>query len=262
MRKLGQHFLKNDRIIKKIIDAVEVSRNDRIIEIGPGHGELTFPLLKACIDASANLSIIEKDDRLAEDLAIKLKNAADVVRGDALRVLKEIMPHTKEETVKLTGNLPYYITGYLLRIISEASPKPERCVFMVQKEVAERICAEPPRMNRLAASVQFWAEPKIIISVPREDFSPPPKVESAVILLKRKKKDSGMEEKYYRAIKAVFSQPRKTLGNNIAAELEKRDLSKKITMEKIGALGDGLLSSKRPQDLSVEQIIRIAQTLF
>ncbi len=263
MRKLGQHFLKNERIVKRIIDAIEVSLNDRVIEIGPGHGELTFPLLKTCTAAGASLSVIEKDGRLAADLAEKLEGVADVTPGDALEAIGEILSRPENRTVKLTGNLPYYITGHLLRIISEASRRPERCVFMVQREVAERICARPPRMNRLAASVQFWSDPEIVTAVPRGDFSPPPKVESAVISLKRKKTGAGdMEERYYRAIRTIFSQPRKTLGNNIAAELKRGGVSKEASTAKISLLGDGILPTQRPQDLSVEQISRIAEALF
>ncbi len=263
MRRLGQHFLKNERIVKRIVDTIEVSRNDRIIEIGPGHGELTFPLLDACTAAGAALSVIEKDDRLATSLAGKLEGVADVTPGDALEVIGEILSRTERGPIKLTGNLPYYITGHLLRIISEASQKPERCVFMIQREVAERICARPPRMNRLAASVQFWSDPEIVTTVPRSDFSPPPEVESAVILLKRKNRGvMDKEGKYYRAVRAIFSQPRKTLGNNIAAELEKGGMSKEASTAKISLLGDGILPTQRPQNLSVEQISRIAEALF
>lgn len=263
MRKLGQHFLKNSSVVKRIINAIEVSRDDRVIEIGPGHGELTFPLLEACTASGAKLSIIEKDDRLAAELAAKLDGVADVTPGDALKVIEGMLSGAKAGTVKLAGNLPYYITGHLLRILSEAALKPERCVFMVQREVAERICARPPRMNRLAASVQFWAEPEIVTAVPRKDFSPPPEVESAVVLLKRRERyATNREERYYRAVRAIFSQPRKTLGNNIAAELKKDGVSKEISIERISALGDDALASQRPQDLSVEQIARIAETLF
>ena len=87
---------------------------------------------------------------------------------------------------KIVGNIPYYITGKLLRIISELEHKPERTVLLIQKEVALRICATPPDMNRLAASVQFWADAEIIAHVPRNDFSPAPEVDSAVVVLNAK----------------------------------------------------------------------------
>lgn len=275
MQRLGQHFLKNTRVIEKIINALEVSENDEVIEIGPGHGELTIPLLSECSLKGAALSVIEKDERLAEALVENVKTAASVTTGDALKILGGLLTskgaenkrdekHTPKHNVKLAGNLPYYITGKLLRIVGESQEKPERCVFMIQREVAERICATPPKMNRLAASVQFWADAKIITSVPRQDFSPPPEVESAVILLTTKDPVSSRElmERYYKAVRAIFAQPRKTLFNNIAATSKENGLTKEDLMKKMEKSGLKIDLSIRPQDLSIEEIAQLAAILF
>jgi 16S rRNA (adenine1518-N6/adenine1519-N6)-dimethyltransferase len=123
---------------------------------------------------------------------------------------------------------------------------------MIQKEVAERLTDKPPRMNRLAASVGFWSEPKMLFTVHKGDFSPPPKVDSAAIAL-TPKKTAGNETSYYSLVRTLFKQPRKTIWNNIK-ELEIEDLEKKI--KEIG-----INPADRPQNLTVEDIIRISTIL-
>jgi 16S rRNA (adenine1518-N6/adenine1519-N6)-dimethyltransferase len=286
MQKLGQHFLKNDLVIKKIITALDLRAGDSVIEIGPGHGELTVPLAAACAAVGASLTAIEKDTKLADNLREKFsqeKINATIECGDALKILSSVITKTKNiPHLNLVGNLPYYITGKLLHIISEFEPEqmPERCVFMIQREVAERIIAAPPAMNRLAASVQFWADAEIIVQVPRSDFSPPPKIDSTVIALTTKPVIKSLSSPtsitstaahaplssslYYRAVRAIFAQPRKTLLNNIAATSDSQNSTKKISTEalkeEISAQlkKTGINPLARPQDLSIEQIISIA----
>ena len=166
-----------------------------------------------------------------------------------------------KEKYKLIANIPYYITGKLLRLMSDLEHKPERAVLMVQEEVAERICAEPPKMNRLAASVQFWADAKIVARVPKADFSPVPEVDSAVILLTTRARPQVLQaKKYYSAVRSIFAQPRKTILNNVKAGTAKQNLSK----QEIEAMLDkiGIDPSARPQDLTVEGITSIAEVLF
>jgi 16S rRNA (adenine1518-N6/adenine1519-N6)-dimethyltransferase len=295
MQKLGQHFLKNDAVMKKIIDALELRAGDVVIEIGPGHGELTVPLSHACAAAGTLLTVIEKDVKLADGLREKftgtgIESAAKdsakiwikIECGDALKILEQTIEKIigaeptvpadqsgvrRVPTLKLVGNLPYYITGKLLRIISELKPQqiPERCVFMVQREVAERIIAVPPAMNRLAASVQFWADAKIIAHVPRTDFSPPPKIDSAVIALTTKPAINNSSAAamapalYYEAIRAIFAQPRKMLINNLIAA-DKRNVPKTQLLQMMQEME--LTSTARPQDLSIKDIIGLAKVLF
>jgi 16S rRNA (adenine1518-N6/adenine1519-N6)-dimethyltransferase len=272
MQKLGQHFLKNDAVVKKIIAALDLAAGDAVIEIGPGHGELTVPLLSACVAMGASLTAIEKDAHLIDGLRkkfIEAKTSMEIEQGDALVLLLEIIEKKQKvygvKKIKLIGNLPYYITGKLLRIISELESDqiPERCVFMIQHEVAERIVAAPPAMNRLAASVQFWADTKIIAHVPRTDFSPPPKIDSSVITLTTKIINQSTPPitpaLYYEAVRAIFAQPRKTLLNNIIA-INQKKLSKARLLQIIQEVG--LIPVIRPQNLSLRDIINLAEILF
>jgi 16S rRNA (adenine1518-N6/adenine1519-N6)-dimethyltransferase len=271
MQRLGQHFLKNKSVLQKIVTALELAPGDVVFEIGSGHGELTMPLASASEKFGCKIIAIEKDAELVAELTngipaektSALKNI-DVVHGDVLKILAREITSRKLAHYKIVGNIPYYITGKLLRTISELEQKPERVVLTIQKEVAERICDTPPDMNRLAASVQFWAEPKIIAAVPKNDFSPAPKIDSAVIALTTKRKIPVAEaEKYYQALRTVFAQPRKTILNNIA-ESHAADGEKNKTKQEIS---DALQAvnvnpADRPQNLSVEDIVAVARALL
>jgi len=267
MKHLGQHFLINKEKNKKIAAALELKTGETVIEIGPGHGELTRELLAFSFKLLENgdglkIIAIEKDKILAEQLEKKFagyKNV-EIITEDVLKILPEINHNLKlkAKNLKLVGNIPYYITGYLLRTIGELESKPNLCVFTIQKEVAERICAKPPKMNLLAASVQFWSEPEIIDFIPRKDFSPQPKVDSAVIRLITRK-DANIKRNnakdYYKFIKILFKQPRKTVLNNIA------DGYKNETREEIikKLKNCGIEPNLRPQNLEIRQILGISK---
>jgi len=256
-QRLGQHFLVNKRVIGEIIDALAIKAGDLIVEIGSGHGELTFELAKKPI----RLMAVEKDEQLAEDLQSRIKNyqlekVIRIIREDILEELPQISRRLKADSYKVVGNIPYYLTGFLLRLISQLDHKPSLIVFTLQKEVAARIAAQPPQMNLLAASVQYWAEPKIMALVPASDFKPKPKVDSAIIRLKIKENGLGKEEKnYYQLIKMLFRQPRKTILNNLAVGLGK---DKERIKEKLTSLG--LNEKARPQNLTLETIKQIASS--
>ena len=312
-RYLGQHFLKNKAKLKKIIDALELKDGDIVVEVGPGHGELTQEIQKSKIseteqvrygagkNQSANwrtkikIIAIEKDINLVKFLEEKFSkdknidpvrskileisadlskinrtsNGVEIIYGDALKVLPNLTNELKNlKTYKLTGNIPYYITGYLLRILGELENKPSLIVLTIQKEVAQRVCAKPPKMNLLAASVQFWAEPKIIGSVSKKDFWPIPKVDSAIIkltpltLLVRSSIQCN-KEKYYEFIKILFKQPRKTILNNLLSGIVGKNWGGKVNkkknkeeiIEKLKKIG--INPQARPQNLSVEQILKL-----
>ena len=266
---LGQHFLKNTAVIKKIITAADIQPDETIVEVGPGHGELTIPLAAAAQKLGAKIFTIEKDKKLFDALGPKLAeaNVSDIVESINADILLFFKTGESAKIArppfKVVGNIPYYLTGHLLRLLGELESKPGRAIFMIQEEVAERICTEPPRMNRLAASVQFWATAKIIARVPRSDFSPPPEVESAVIELIAKAPEANRgsaglsEAQYYRAMRAIFAQPRKTVLNNVA---EGSVLSKDEIATALSAMG--IDPKSRPQDLSIEKISQIAQNFF
>jgi 16S rRNA (adenine1518-N6/adenine1519-N6)-dimethyltransferase len=276
---LGQHFLKNSAVIAKIITALDPRAGETIVEIGPGHGELTIPLAAACANVGAKIIAVEKDEKLAVVLRAKIAMAKieniEVVDGDILEFLKTAGPAKSNETAtqivlrknlpfKLAGNIPYYLTGHLLRVVSEldGAAKPARTVLMIQKEVAERLAAAPPKMNRLAASVQFWAEPKIIALVPRTDFSPPPEVDSAVVQLiaKTAAGDIVDAKRYYATVQALFAQPRKTVFNNLRAGMAQGQRENDKTTVGAMLFELGIDPKSRPQDLTVALIQRIAQS--
>ncbi|MDO8557139.1 MAG: 16S rRNA (adenine(1518)-N(6)/adenine(1519)-N(6))-dimethyltransferase RsmA [Candidatus Jorgensenbacteria bacterium] len=253
-KRYGQNFLKNPEKIRHIVESLDIQPGDIVVEIGPGHGELTERIM----NYEVRIMGVEKDMRLAAELKKRFQKNRniEIVCGDALKVLPKIISDYSLQTThyKLVGNIPYYITGHLLRILGELPKKPSVIVLTVQKEVAERLAAHPPKMNLLAASVQVWAEPKIIEIIPRSDFSPQPKVDSAIIKLVMLPKDKSIiTESYYPFIRALFKQPRKTVLNNLKTlEIPQETL--------LGLLKQyGVDPHSRPQDLGVQIIKNLAR---
>lgn len=245
-QKLGQHFLINMEKLQKVADALEIKTGDVVIEIGPGHGELTQYLL----EVGARVTALERDKSLIEPLKEKFdENNFEVIEGNALELLPMVVEELERDgkLYMIAGNIPYYITGFLLRTIEELNHKPTRVVLTIQKEVAERICATVPRMNLLAASVQYWAKASIIEIVPKADFDPPPKVDSATIRLEVQPPE-GDSDRYYAFIKKLFTQPGKTIANNLAG----KDGDKDAVAKKLQIIG--IDAQKRPHDLTVQDI--------
>ncbi len=163
---LGQHFLKNKKILEEMARAAELSKNDVVWEVGPGTGTLTEVLVLRAKKVIA----VEKDRELIPLLQEKFggRKNIKIIYGD---ILKFDMAALKLKNYKIVANIPYYITSRFLRLfLSETKFRPKLMVLMVQKEVAERICAKPPRMNLLALSVQAYAEPEIIRRVSKNFF--------------------------------------------------------------------------------------------
>ena len=249
-KKLGQHLLKNKKWAELI--ASEIFEFENVIEVGPGGGALTEQIVLS-IPKTAKFLAIEKDPKFIFYLREKFPKV-EITEGDVLKVLPELMGRQTQEYA-LVGNIPYYITGFLLREIGDSRNKPSKCIFMIQKEVAERICVEKGKMNRLAASIQIWGKPKILAVVPRGDFSPPPEVESAIIEINCDENDRKADfSSVYLAIRSLFSQPRKTLLNNLSTVV---DMPKADIFNEIKDLN--ISENSRPQDLDVEQIFVIAE---
>ncbi|MDD5431000.1 MAG: 16S rRNA (adenine(1518)-N(6)/adenine(1519)-N(6))-dimethyltransferase RsmA [Candidatus Pacebacteria bacterium] len=261
---LGQHFLKNKSALEKIAIALNILKNETVIEIGPGHGELTDELManSKWLMENGKLILIEKDDTLASSLKEKFSDnkQIEIINGDALEELTKITSNKQLaiNNYKIVGNIPYYITGHLLRTIGELKNKPKITVLTIQKEVAERICAKKPKMNLLAAATQFWSEPKILFLLKQDDFDPPPDVESAVIELATKQLTTNNKktEDYYKIIHVIFKQPRKTIFNNLRSGLQ-------LSEEKIknALLGIKISPTARAQDLSLNQLEELAELL-
>ncbi len=248
---LGQNFLVSDGLLEKIVDAACIKRDDVVLEIGPGIGNLTIRLL----EKSARVIAVEKDKKMAAILEQTLGNLPnlEIVQGDILS--SDIK--TPTSGYRVVANLPYYITSPVIRRFLEGDSPPNEMLLMVQKEVAQRICAKPPKMSLLAVSVQFYAEAKTLFYVSRKSFWPRPKVDSAVIRItpldnRQKKVFSTV---FFKIVKAGFSQPRKQLANNLSNGLE---LSKEAANRWLEA--NNIQPSQRAESLAVNDWIKLAES--
>lgn len=240
-KSLGQHWLRDEAILDYIADAAEISATDTVVEIGPGTGTLTAKLLAR----GAKVVAVEKDEKLAASLA-KHKNLR-VVPNDILTFDLNKLP----TGYKVVANIPYYLTSNLLRVLSESANPPATAVLLVQKEVAERIAAGPGQMSLLAVSVQLYYEPTLGQAVSAKLFEPPPKVDSQVIILNRREKPLFKDldrQKFFRLVKAGFSQRRKKLRSSLAAGLHISKEQAEDLLKKVGINGD-----LRAQELSLQQ---------
>ncbi len=215
---MGQHFLIDRIVLRRIIRAAELKKTDTVLEIGPGTGTLTIELAKTAQKVIA----VEKDPKICQILKETLKNLKniEIIQGD---ILKNQISNIKNQKYKVVANIPYYITSPLIRKFLEAENPPKLMVLMVQKEVAQRICSAPPEMNILALSVQFYAKPEIIGYVSKKSFWPKPKVDSAILriapLINTDKKLINADL-FFKIVKAGFLHPRKQIINNLAKGLK------------------------------------------
>lgn len=255
-KRLGQNFLVNRGIIEKIIAASALTAHDAVLEVGPGHGALTFELAKK----AGKVIAIEKDRELATllraELAEKKIANVEIIEGD---ILKFLVSGFKFQVIsyKVVANIPYYLTSALIRRLLELAQPPERIILTIQKEVAQRIVAHSGKESILSLAVKFYADAKILFYVSRGSFSPAPNVDSAVIeIIPRKEKQTVAPEVFFAVVKAGFSAPRKKLFSNLAKglSLEKENLSVK--------LGDlGIDAHARPEQISLTQWVSLAQLL-
>jgi len=261
MQKLGQNFLKDSRALERIASAANITDKDTIIEIGPGHGELTRQILT---QSPNQLLAIEKDEflikKFIQPLCDQNKNLK-ILPGDALRLLPEAIEHITSKTpstYKLVGNIPYYITGHLMRLLGELKTKPELIVLTIQKEVAERMCAVPPKTSVLSASVQFWGTPEIVRYISRKSFKPAPRVDSAIIKITplKEKTPEKQEKDFYKTLHILFLHPRKTVLNNLYGGSA---LSREEAQKLLESLG--IDPKLRPQNLNIETINKISLNL-
>ena len=261
---LGQNFLINEMTLEDIVDAAQIKAAEEILEIGPGIGNLT----KLLAEKAGYVLAIEKDqryfpilkDQLGEHLMAhgrtpKSKANVELVFDDATHFNFQAM---LKPGYKVVANIPYYITGKIIEMLMLAKNKPARIVVLTQKEVAERIVAKAGDLSILAISVQLYSDPKIISIVPKEDFFPVPKVDSAILVLDvfEKPKFEIEEKKFFRIVRAAFSGKRKQIHNTLKNNLKIDDL----TIQQIAA--QGILDLKsRPQQLTLEQWYKLYQFL-
>ncbi|PIS38676.1 MAG: ribosomal RNA small subunit methyltransferase A [Candidatus Nealsonbacteria bacterium CG08_land_8_20_14_0_20_43_11] len=263
-KMLGQNFLANRKILEKIAAGLELKKEETVLEIGPGTGNLTRFLAE-----KAGLVIaIEKDKRLYASLKETLKEDKNVrfLNGDALDadLGKLNQQFNLKNNYKVAGNLPFYISNPLIRKFLEEKLRPKLMVFLVQKEVAERICSQPPKMNLLAVSVQFYSQPEILGYVSKKHFWPRPKVDAAILKitpLAPALKTETEIDLFFKIVKAGFSQPRKQIINNLFAGFKKSQPG--LCKEKIKTwlFKNNLQASQRAATLSLHDWVNLTLTL-
>ena len=251
-KSLGQNFLKDKNIIKKIADSINPTEEDLIIEIGPGAGALTKELVKK----KSEVICFEIDTRLKEILEEINSEKLTIIFKDFLSIkINEYIDQNKYKNLYFVGNLPYYITTAIInKIVKESNPY--EITIMVQKEVADRFSAKPGTKDYSSISIflQYNFDIERVCNVSKTCFEPVPKVDSSVIKFKRNKKISANdEEKFYKLIKDSFTQKRKNLKNN----LKGYDLNK---IETILQKHDKDLTA-RAEQLSIEEFIDISNNI-
>lgn len=253
-RSKGQNFLLDQDIVDRIVASADVSAESIILEIGPGVGILTESLL----DQGAHVTAIELDDSLAPKLSDYFRERPQfrLVHGDATSTDPgELYPSRAPYCV--VANLPYGVATVIVRHLFESSHPPETMIVMVQKEVAERMCATTGDHSLLSLAIQYYSEPRLLFTVPETAFYPAPNVTSAVIRMdvRREPLTDAVTRRLLFALGTIaFQQKRKTLLNSLSRglQLDKTTISNRLT-------GTGIDASKRPQALSFDEWIRLAK---
>ena len=251
-KRFGQNFLHDQSVIDDIIAAIDPQRGEHIVEIGPGRAALTIPLA----EKSDQLDVIELDRDLVPLLQIQFSahenltiHQADALRFDYRTLVK------KQEKLRVVGNLPYNITTPLLFHLLAQSDCIEDMCFMLQREVVERICAQPgnKQYGRLSIMVQYQCQAELVFLVPAEAFDPIPKVESAILYLKPYSQDACVGgnidiKALGRIVTQAFSQRRKTIANTL-----------KIIVSSELILQAGITLEQRPETISTVQYVALTR---
>jgi len=281
LKSLGQNFLIDEEVLEKIIACSDLNNEDVVIEIGPGLGTLTEELSKKC----GKVVAIEKDKKLAELLEKKMCSCPQtqycccrvqtqhccvctdwhtknikVINDDILQmnINELVQKHSQNGKFKLVSNIPYYITSPIIKLFLENDVQPEVIVLLMQKEVAQRICAKPGKLSMIALGVQTYGEPEIIDLVKNTSFYPCPKVDSAILKISNIKRDHSKEyyKNLFRIMKIGFSSKRKKLVNNFSSGLQ---LDKKQSEEILSKAEISLTA--RAQELSLDDWKKLADMI-
>ena len=248
-KSLGQNFLNAKGVARDIVHAANLMPADTVLEIGPGKGFLTTELLAS----GAHVIAVEKDDRMIPLLENTFADAIQkqkltLIHGDIVELL-ETRRLDLPARYKLVANIPYYLTGYLLRIFLESKFKPERMVLMVQKEVAMRIVARDNKESVLSISVKAYGTPRFIKKVPARYFTPAPRVDSAILLIddisSKKFRSTEGESAFFEIVKNGFAHKRKVLAGNLKEVLgnETQQVLRDV----------GIKENARAEDVSLDQ---------
>ena len=255
-KSLGQHFLNSDFVPKKMCDAGNVAAGDIVLEIGPGTGVLTAEILSR----GATVVAVEADSRAIESLqetfAQEIADKQLTIFHHDARKLDMAAFGLADQQFKVIANIPYYISGLLFRQCLEADIQPTDLVFLVQKEVAERI-ARDPKESILSMSVKVFGDPSYICTVKRGHFTPPPAVDSAIVAIhtiNKTRLQSVPIDTFFTTLHAAFGQKRKQVAGNLRSLF-----SKEAVVSTLVAMG--VVPTVRAEDLSIEQFIALITTL-
>ena len=263
-KRYGQNFLIDSHVLSKIISAAELTKEDHVLEIGPGIGTLTEALSEAARDVTA----VEIDETLIPILADTLSACKNVtvVQGDVMKFDVDAFVREKcgGKRVKVVANLPYYITTpIIMELLSKGAPI-DSVTVMVQKEVADRMSASPgtKEYGALSLAVQYYAEPYLAANVPKNCFMPRPDVDSAVVRLTRRETPPcrvSDENLFFAVIRASFNARRKTLVNGLR-NAEFPEFTKEEIEESVAAAGCG--PNVRGETLSIDEFAAVSNRLF
>ncbi len=247
-KSLGQHWLKDRLVLAHIADEAEITKEDTVLEIGPGLGTLTSELLKR----AGRVIAVEIDGELAAKLPGQFPGTAlEVINQDILSFDLSELP----EKYVVVANVPYYITSKIIQLLTTSNNPPRTIVLLIQKEVAQRIVSKPGDMSILAISAQVYANVKLGDIVPAELFTPPPKVDSQVVvltMLEAPKVNNEDTKSFFRVVKAGFSSKRKKLRSSISSGLH---ISKPEAEQLLTEAG--INPDDRAEQLSVEDWLRL-----
>lgn len=250
---LGQNFLIDEAVLNEIVATAELSKDDSVIEVGPGIGVLTSELAAHAKEVYA----VEKDRNLIPILKRQIKNHKNVkvINEDILRINPEEMI---SGPYKVVANIPYYLTSNLLQHFLTQKNKPKLLVLMVQKEVGERVVAQAGDLSILGISVQIFSDPVIAAVVPKDAFWPKPKVDSVILKLTPNNKYPEIKDQklFFRIVKVAFSGKRKQIHNTLASGLS---LNKEQVFDLLSK--SGIEPTLRPQDLSIQKWISLYKVM-
>jgi 16S rRNA (adenine1518-N6/adenine1519-N6)-dimethyltransferase len=255
-KSLGQNFLNSPKIVSDIVEAGEVKTGETVLEIGPGEGVMTEKLL----EAGARVICIEKDDRLIPELQKKFLKEISTKQLELIHadVLDTAIAHIIKVNYKVVANIPYYITGQIIRMFLESNNQPEKMTLLVQKEVAERVVARDGKESLLSLSVKVFGDPKLVRVVGRGAFTPQPNVDSAVLNIDNISKErlDGVDEKiFFKIIHAGFAHKRKQLLPNLVSLYKKEQLVS--AFEKCG-----IDTKVRAEDIKLDRWISLCKEFY
>lgn len=255
-KSLGQHFLNSDYVPKKMCDAADLQKGDVVLEIGPGTGILT----KEILARGAKVVAVEADARAIASLEESFPDA--IARGDLTihhhdaRTLNPADFKLVNQGYKVVSNIPYYISGLLFRSLLDTECQPTTLVFLIQKEVAERI-ARDPKESLLSLSIKVFGDPSYICTVKRGHFTPPPKIDSAIVAVNNISRENFYtltSERFFHFLRLGFGQKRKQLLGNLASDFARGSL------EEIFKTLD-LEPTVRAEDIPIETWLKLSQKL-